>query len=413
MSSTYLISPAGHPNYGDELIAAAWLRHLATSRPEDEVWLDCPNPGLATELFHGIHPGLRVTNTLWRACWEAPSDDPAVVMAHVAGLVTHLGSPAFDLGLERLRQVDTLHFLGGGYLNDLWPIHAGLVAGAVAAKALSGARLVGTGLSLVPILRSSADDGASSGAPFLDLLQTFDHLSVRDEPSAQAAGTTLGLDDAFLGVEEQLTRGLARGGADLMVCLQSDLQTPEHRARVIESVERTVSRARDEGRTIQYVEAIPGIDRPAYDALSHLIDPDCFVPFISVWREGIPLRPDQTWLTTRFHLHFLAAAAGASGTAIGVRDGFYDIKHQSLIALGSGWTYRDSSAGGDIALPDHAPAAARFTSERRTRADSKRREADALYPVRPGPSPDRRGLAPSRIAQSLRGVMARDRPAAS
>lgn len=41
----YLISIGGYPNYGDEFITAAWLRFLAKSRPEAEVWLDTRYPG--------------------------------------------------------------------------------------------------------------------------------------------------------------------------------------------------------------------------------------------------------------------------------------------------------------------------------------------------------------------------------
>ncbi|MHA7283647.1 polysaccharide pyruvyl transferase family protein [Arthrobacter sp. TMS2-4] len=413
MSSIYLISPAGHPNFGDELIAAAWLKHLAQTRPDDEVWLDCPNPGLASELFHGLHPRLRVTNTLWRSCWEAPSTDPDVVMTRVVDLVRNFGSPAYDLGLERLRKVESLHLLGGGYLNNLWPFHAGLVAGAVAVQALTGAKLYGTGLSVVPMIDTGTGmDGVGHPRTVVELLQHFDHVSVRDQASADVLGVTLGLDDAFLGVLEERRRGLARGGADLVLCLQSDLQSEEQSRKVIDDVRATVAAARAQGRTIQYVEAIPGVDRPAFDALGDLMDPDSFIPFMSVWRDGLPLRADQTWVTTRFHLHFLAAAAGAAGTAIGVKDGFYDVKHRSLMDLGTGWSYRPASQeNAPDALASGSPAAG-FTEDIASRAEQKRQEALGLYPV-PGGSDrsradDRRRTSALRIARGFRTAVRQD-----
>ena len=64
----YLIGTAGHPNYGDELITASWLRELARTFPDAEVWLDSPRPGQASVLFDGIHPGLRCVDTLFHAC---------------------------------------------------------------------------------------------------------------------------------------------------------------------------------------------------------------------------------------------------------------------------------------------------------------------------------------------------------
>ena len=46
----YLVAPTGFPNFGDEYIAAAWLRTLARRRPGARVVLDCPNPGSAVNL---------------------------------------------------------------------------------------------------------------------------------------------------------------------------------------------------------------------------------------------------------------------------------------------------------------------------------------------------------------------------
>src|SRR5688572_20777915 len=105
----YLVGTSGHPNFGDELITAAWLQFLATARPEAHVWLDCPNPGLASHLFDGHHPRLRVTNSLWRLVGETRDMAPAEAKAHVDRVITHLGSPFYDLGLIRARQATTVH----------------------------------------------------------------------------------------------------------------------------------------------------------------------------------------------------------------------------------------------------------------------------------------------------------------
>lgn len=408
-SSIYLVSPAANPNYGDELIASGWLRYLAATWPETEVWLDCPNPGLATQLFYGMHPHLHVTNTLWRACWEAPSTDPHTVMARVAHLVLNPGPSAYDLGFARLRNVASIHMLGGGYLNNLWPVNAGLVAGAAAIRSLTGAKLYATGLSMVPLLAGSSDDEGSARHALIDLLRSFDHVTVRDEPSALALGLPLGLDDAFLAVDQERRKGLARGGADLIVCLQNDLQSQAQTARVAENVRTLVQTAAAEGKTVQYVEAAPWSDKAAFDALQDLIGPQAFIPFFSVWRDGLPLRPDQTWLTTRFHLHFMAAAAGACGTAISVKEGYYDVKHSSLINLGTGWTYTAaSSARFNGPVPEAAVAS--FASRMDSRINQKRQEAQSLYPKIPGglsqhqPARDR-GMPTSPMLSDVRGAL--------
>ncbi|TLM85644.1 polysaccharide pyruvyl transferase family protein [Pseudarthrobacter sp. NamE2] len=245
--SFYLISPAGNPNYGDELIAAGWLRYLAETRPETDVWLDCPNPGLATELFHGMHPRLHTTNTLWRACWEAASTGPGFVMDRVVHLVRNYGSPAYDLGIDRLRSMESIHVLGGGYLNSLWPANAGVIAGAAAVRSLTGAKLYATGLSVVPLLTGTY---SAEGRDLIGLLRSFDHVTVRDEESASVLGLPLGLDDAFLAAEHELRKGLARGGADLVVCLQNDLQTKGQSEETLERARGVVEAAVAEGKTV-------------------------------------------------------------------------------------------------------------------------------------------------------------------
>ncbi|MBX7557363.1 hypothetical protein K1Y78_58245, partial [Streptomyces sp. tea 10] len=63
----YLISWAGYPNFGDELIAATWVNYLAKVAPTTDVWLDVREPGTVTALLRGIHPRLHVVNTVFRA----------------------------------------------------------------------------------------------------------------------------------------------------------------------------------------------------------------------------------------------------------------------------------------------------------------------------------------------------------
>ncbi|WP_309235850.1 polysaccharide pyruvyl transferase family protein, partial [Amycolatopsis sp. SID8362] len=126
----YLVGPSGYPNFGDELIAATWLRYLARTEPDAEVWLDTHSPGPAQLLLGDLHPRLRCTDTLWRLCGEAPSDEPGEVAEWVRAAVADPGlAPRWDAGIDLLGRTDVLHVIGGGYLNALWPRHIGLLAG--------------------------------------------------------------------------------------------------------------------------------------------------------------------------------------------------------------------------------------------------------------------------------------------
>lgn len=363
--SIYLIGPSGNPNFGDEFIAASWLKFLAAAAPDTDVWLDCPQPGLAQVLFEGMHPRLHLTNTLWRTVFENAHEVPEVMRERVRYLVKNLGSPSYDLGLLKLRETRSLHLIGGGFINAQWAHHAGLVHGMRAVAEVTGAQLFATGQGLMPALEPSVQDGG--------LFKGFSHVTARDAQSAESYGVTHGIDDAFLGAQGEISR---TGGAEgLYVCIQSDTVDPGNFDAAISAARPIVEDAVRSGLPVHYVEAIPGADRAAFDRLSDLIPQTNFLPFIHIWQHGLPLSSRQTWLTTRFHFHLLGAAAGASGIALGIKEGYYDVKHDSLLHLGSGWTFT---------TPDDRPeipeAGTALSGKLEKLAGRKDAEARKLYP---------------------------------
>lgn len=366
----YLIGTSGHPNFGDEFITAAWLRYLAATAPDAEVWLDCPQPGSAAALFRGLHPHLNVTNTLWRAVIESSGLPPEEVGPRVRDLVTNLGSPAYDVGLLNLREAQSLHLLGGGYLNGVWPHHLALAEGMRAVRDLTGARLYATGQGLLPAVETPAPHS---------LFQDFDYVSARDAASAEIHGIAQGFDDAFLGARDEIARN-APGADGLFVCIQSDMTDEETFEKAVAGVRPLIEQALSNGKKVSYVEAIPGVDHAAFALLSDLIPADRFIPFSHIWRHGLPLSAGQEWVTTRFHFHLLAAAAGARGTAVGIKPGYYDVKHQSLIDLGSGWNYvgADELGSGMVRSSGTGGIRAKLTEL----TDRKHAEAARLYPER-------------------------------
>lgn len=366
----YLVAPTGLPNFGDELVAATWLRRLARTEPDAEVWLDCHTPGTAQVMLAGLHPGLRCTNTLWRLSVEAPDPEPWAVATWIRKAIHDPGlAPRCRPGIELLATADVIHLLGGGYVNALWPQHVGLLAGAVAASVRSGGRLAMTGQGFVPAAPHTAELLSALAA-------RFDVVDVRDRDSAQlladGAAATFTCDDVFLDVPEPEYLDCTRA---IMVCVQSDigeLGPPALAGRVKGILRRWEVDPGD----VTFVEAIPRIDRAVYDLLAADLPGAAFMPFSELWRDGVPALAGQVWLSTRFHLHLTAAAAGAGGVALSVSPDYYDTKHRSLIDLGSGWTMVDA-AGADVPeLPEKGGFPDGTVAELRAR---KTEVADRIY----------------------------------
>ncbi|MCF4120105.1 polysaccharide pyruvyl transferase family protein [Antribacter sp. KLBMP9083] len=351
----YLVTTAGHPNYGDEVIVRGWLRLLAEREPGAEVWVDCPNPGPAAALLHGEHPRVRFTDTLYRLCWEAPSDDPRDVGEFVTKTLEDPGAaPRWIAGIDIARSADVVHVVGGGYINSVWPRHVGLVAAAAWLRRERGVRLGATGLGLLPVERGVAEVWTESAA-------AFDVLTVRDEPSLVVARAgnpraRLAIDDVFVSGMADLLAGSANDAPDTMVCVQTDMYDGDF-GLVVDYVREVARRWQGPWGSVGFVECMPQVDRAIYDALR---DDFPEARFYSVWEilaDGLPARRGQRWISTRFHTHLLAAAAGASGIALSLNNDYYAVSHAAVVAAGSGWTLgslddaSSAKAGGAGELP--------------------------------------------------------------
>lgn len=353
----YLISMAGFPNFGDELITARWLTYLAEKHPDTDIWLDVREPGTASSLFKGLHPKLHVTNTIFRAMHE-----------HIHGLnrspaelVRDLGSPRFDAGLQEIRNAGTIHLLGGGFIHSIWPENTQICEAMRAAREISGATLVATGQGLMPRVNEN--------------FEGFSHVSVRDQPSATSLGVDRGFDDAYLidprTMPPRPASEFHTEELELFVCVQNDMLAPGRFEEMIDFTRRQIEAFDIPRERVRYVEAIPGDDYAGYDALRDYIADDGFIPFHAFWVSNFQFAPRQVWLTTRFHHHLVGALYGARGVALNGQPGYYDVKHGSLIDSGTRWRM----GGERIFSLDELQAPDSFAHQ----VASKRFEADSIY----------------------------------
>jgi polysaccharide pyruvyl transferase WcaK-like protein len=365
----YLVGPTGFPNYGDELIARGWLRYLAQVAPDADVWLDCHSPGSARTLLDGVHPRARFVDTLWRLCWGAPSEQPWELSSWVQQAVHDPGlAPRWVAGIELLAGADVVHLIGGGYVNGLWPRHIGLLSGVAAAVRRSGGRAAMTGQGLTP-------EVGGIGPLLSALAERFDVVDVRDAPSARLlghSGSQPGVDDAFLDLGGHQFAAASQA-PDVVLCLQSDL-VEQGSSRLAGYAFGTLREWDVDPARIGVVEGVPGGDREVYELLRHELPGARFVAFSEIWSDGLPARPGQTWISSRFHMHLLAAAAGATGLAVSVKPGYYSTKHRSLLELGTGWELAE-----DLDVPATRPTGT-FDPHALDRARKEKRGiADAIY----------------------------------
>jgi len=214
-----------------------------------------------------------------------------------------------------------------------------------------------------------------------ELAAAMDVADVRDAPSrallGEGAGVSLSGDDSFLGLDERAFD--RRATPDVMLCAQSDLldTSVEQLAALVMTV--LAGWDVDADRT-GWFEAIPGGDRVVYDIVTETFPGIRFYSLLESWDAGVPARRGQRWVSTRFHPHLMAAAAGSWGIAVPVNRGYYDHKHDSLLALGSGWTALDPAvpvSAADVPSPTDGPAG--FGDRLGEHVAAKRAVAEAVY----------------------------------
>lgn len=382
----YLIGEAGFPNYGDELITREWLKYLAHVDPETPVVLDCMRPGPATALLRPYHPHFQATDTVARMTVEnsfveqaeVHRDIPVQDIAnHVTGSLDEEGRAArIAAGIRLIRNnVATMHAIGGGYMNSKWVANLARLAAPLWAQR-HGMPSIATGAGLVPL--------KDEDLHFVrEVAQTLEAFTCRDEHSLEAVNNgedgpaKLAADDCFVNGLEGVYADPA-GLPDIMLCIQEDMV--EGREPLFEHVRRILEAwnvAPD--AEIGVVECIPYECGPLLDTLTQAGYRPRLFPMQIIFEEGFPAREGQRWLSTRYHPHLLAAAKGCEGTYVVVEPGYYDVKHEAVLRMGSRWT---QSAVGDTDIPQPGPGF-KDPSVRFTYRDEIRKTASVLYPMRP------------------------------
>ncbi|MEE1296747.1 MAG: polysaccharide pyruvyl transferase family protein [Bifidobacterium sp.] len=306
---------------------------------------------------------------------DAPRAATRAIVDRLVEALDDEGSAArYAAGLRLLtRHTRDVHVIGGGYMNSDW--NANLARLAVPRWAAAhGLPSAVTGVGLEPLT-----DGDAAFAR--EVADTIDAFSCRDTASRDAVGgrATLAPDDCFVNGLDGVYLDAAAALPDVMVCTQSDL-VGDKRA-LLDTVLAVLARWNvAPGARIGVVECIPYDSQDTFEMLrAHGYAAELY-PLQNMLDDGFPARAGQTWLSTRYHPHLLAAAIGARGSYIPVRPGYYDIKHDAVLRMGSRWTRCDI---GTADIPEPGPGFA-DPSVRYAYRDRIRQLAAPLYGAHPG-----------------------------
>lgn len=324
-----LIGGGGIPNYGDELIIRNWLTwygsHVAIS--PKEVAVEGYRIRSLQNTFAGEFPDVRWSQAVRdaRLAFRAEGFWGALRGGLESGAERSPKSVsrAFDLA----RSASVVHIHGGGYINSKWPNHAFVLGLSAAANRSAGVYAVATGLGLAPL----PDAGRAERRLLDEVVDAFEFIEVRDAWSFEYLERNVtgdrkdkivrGLDDAFL----YPVTSSPFSPATLHLSLRDD--------KAGESMIERLS-SRFVGSFDRHIFwACKPVDAAAYALLAKRY-PFFEIAGVRQLLENPSVSAADVMITERFHPHLQAARAGATGVYWSGSE-YYDIKHGSIVELGS------------------------------------------------------------------------------
>jgi len=360
----YLITGAGEPNFGDELIALDWIKYYRAQGYTGPIFVDCKSGEGARKLHAGIE-GVQFGRFLKAL---ATGNDGSVSDYISRG--RHFVDEALGKGkgdaaspalatLKKIAAADRpadfaatrfVHLVGGGYINGDWNNSFSLIGGASQLAKQLGCSVVATGLGIAPLDNLSTVDRIS----LANAIRDFDLFEVRDEISMQLLGkngvkgakVVVGLDDSFLQPPE--TRSTFEGRS-LHLSLFGRHLDGEGGAKLMDLIKTL---AKDYDRVLCW--QCNAADEPACARIEAELDKVKRLYNRALLYNGMPIQAHDHMITSRFHPHLLAARSGISGLYL-VYSNFYSAKHQSVVDLGSPFKRFVPGAEIDFSQPSPNP----------------------------------------------------------
>lgn len=337
-----LVGACGHGNFGDEAVLRAWLRKLGEAFPGSAVHVWGFDAGTISRLHSNWRLELKPSPLLWNL---AESFQSRGLLPHEitpgdlfdAERLPTLGDQLARLALfEALRECELVHFIGGGYLNDLWLQPQFALAIVAAALKVFGKPLVLTGQTIGPL-------GPASIERFGVLLRGANEVELRDRTHCEelrACGCAVreGADDAFLERPAAPASNLQPGRPRCLVCIQNQFLSESEYQALAAKLSQLIVRlhAARPDLEVQALELSPRDgDGVICNALSSALagrGPKIqLVNFDELWRRADEIfRGDNAVaIGTRFHFALYCARAGMPVVSLVLND-YYAAKHAGL-----------------------------------------------------------------------------------
>ena len=327
----YLISASGMPNYGDDMLTRGWINHIKRLYPNANIYLDAVDPIVANVLYENVN----CVNYLWQlaqALGESGSVEEKFSDRTLLPMRERFMSHIFS-------EVDSIHLMGGGYINELWAANLRLIELVSYFGEKHNIRTYATGLGLQPL----SEEKAEHISKFIKNYFCFD---VRDYPSYQILEKYLPGKISFIGDDyfcfpfSEVVHLVERDAPVLRLCLHNELSEDEHKEKLfVSQIENVISNfiARYPNSLIRFYEFRPGSDGHFYKELKNKFPQIEMVEFETIWKHGLEFSSKDYFISSRFHFQLIVSSVGLSGTSFYWSE-YYRNKFDSLKYV-TDWSY--------------------------------------------------------------------------
>jgi len=372
----YLVSAAGMPNYGDDMLTRGWVNSIKRTWPNAHIYLDAVDPVVAQTLF----PDVTCVNYFWTLA-QALGTDGKISDKFADPIMLPVRE---RLMLNLLPEMHSLHLTGGGYINDFSGANSRLIELIAFFSDKFNIPCYATGLGLYPLSPEHA-------AKFSSAIGEFKIFDVRDALSYEVLNAfslnnlSFVGDDYFSFPFSENVRLVESSTPSLRLCLSNesaDISNAEDKLLgYIDTIITQFNAAHPEGEVIFY-EFRPGVDGKLYKTVKARYAKVTFIPFDILWTQGLIFSANDYFISTRFHFQLIVASMGLKGMSFYWNE-YYRNKFSSLDEV-TNWKSinldDESIITFNVSLDDIANDGLEFSDAFKKVREEKLKMVNVLYP---------------------------------